>query len=166
MIKKINTSRMIQRLEKLQSKVESKTSFPIVLDLENWIDSDDLSSSFGEYALKVEDKNPKATIILDNMAVQTDMYVDTGLILNSDKETIKSFVNLAIQDDEVEYMKAYIELFHTWMAVDEFEIVREVISELSTPFYLDFFNHYKKLSVEELVERYKDQRFFEKQTTC
>jgi hypothetical protein len=25
---------------------------------------------------------------------------------------------------------------------------------------LDFFRNYKKLTVEELVERYKDQRFF------
>lgn len=154
---------MIQRLELLQAKVESKTSIPIVLDLETWLDSDDQCSSFGRYALNCGNKNPNARIIIDDMAIQTDMYIETGLILDSDKETIRSFVNLAIQDDEVQYMKAYIELFQTWMAVDE--IHRKVLSELSTPFYLDFFDHYKELSVEELIERYKDQRFFEPQTT-
>jgi hypothetical protein len=39
------------------------------------------------------------------------------------------------------------------------EITRDVLSK--EPVLLDFFDHYKKLTVDELIERYTDQRFFD-----
>lgn len=207
MIKKINKIQMIKRLEHLHSKVESKTSIPMIIDLEKWLNSDDKSSSFDEYVLEIQKKNPNTTIIIDDMILQTNMYIDIGLILNSDRQTLKLFVSLAKQEDEIQYMKSYTELFHSWMGINDLEpkeetikklnhyhdkscfvngryltveeqieehlrnkvkhyemkiqVAREVLSELSNPFYLDFFDHYKKLTVEELIERYKEQSFFD-----
>lgn len=207
MIKRISNTKMLQKLEELQSKVKNKTGIPVVLDLEQWLCSDDKTSSFSKYVSNYQAKNPNAQIIIDDMAVQTEMYIDTGLILDSDKETIKSFISLASDGNELPYMKSFISLFdkvcvideppdyqdclkwascsrefngERWLSdeevatknlkrskqqfEDEIQIVREVFSELSTPFYLDFFDHYKVSSIEELIERYKDQRFFEKQS--
>ncbi len=198
---------LLKRLEQLEEKVQIKDSTPMVLDLEQWLNSDSKSPSFAHEALMLGKKHPTATIIMDTMIIEPEnMYLDTGLILISDRRTIQSFMNL---EDEVEYMKRYIEVFDAWIGIDDLEskseyikklsyihdkslfadgrywtkeeqceasyqarcdmhgleiqTVREVLSELSEPFLLDFFEHYKKLSVEELIIRYKDRRFFEPQ---
>lgn len=201
MIKKMSKAKMIQRLENLQSKMQYKTSIPIVLDLEKWINSNNQSSSFGKYVLNIEKKNPNAVIIIDDMLLETDMYLPTEIILSEGKETIKRFIDLALNHSEVDYMKAYIELFNEQFGIDEpdcswkypgstrrfdgerwstdeeekqrcfnlerkkhadsIEVTRNVLKE--SPVILDFFDHYKKLTVEEMVERYKDQRFFRKE---
>lgn len=206
MIKRVITkSALLKKLEQLEEKVQIKNSTPIVLDLEQWLNSDSQSPSFAHEALMLKERYPTATIIMDTMIIESEnMYLDTGLILMSDKKTIQSFVNL---EDDTEYMKKYIELFNDWIGVNDIEpkseyikklnfihdkslfadgrywtkeeqyekcyqeaiernelinqTVRDVLSELSRPFLLDFFEHYKKLSVEELVERYKDKRFSE-----
>lgn len=41
-----------------------------------------------------------------------------------------------------------------------YDVLADVFSENKCLFYKDFLEHYKVLSIEELVERYKDQRFF------
>jgi len=198
---------LLKRLEQLEEKVQIKDSTPMVLDLEQWLNSDSKSPSFAHEALMLKKKYPTATLIMDTMIIQPEnMYLDTGLILISDRQTIQSFMNL---EDETEYMQRYIEVFDAWIDIDDLEpkseyikklnfihdkslfadgryrtkeeqyeasyqarcdrhgleiqTVREVLSELSEPFLLDFFEHYKKLSVEELIIRYKDRRFFEPQ---
>jgi hypothetical protein len=207
MIRKRNTTMIIKKLKQLEFKVQIKNSIPMVFSLEHWLKSDDESPSFGDYVMHYEEKHPNASIIIDDILLQTGMYIDTGLILNADRETLQLFVNLAMQGNEVEYMKEFIKLFRDWMGVDDLEpksehikklnfytdqslyigdryltreeclersyqheteryeihieVAREVLSESSNPFFLDFFDHYKKLTVEELVERYKDVRFLE-----
>lgn len=42
----------------------------------------------------------------------------------------------------------------------KYDVLADVFSESNYLFYKDFLEHYKVLSIEELVERYKDQRFF------
>lgn len=42
----------------------------------------------------------------------------------------------------------------------KYDVLADVFSESNYLFYKDFLEHYKILSIEELVERYKDQRFF------
>lgn len=42
----------------------------------------------------------------------------------------------------------------------KYDVLADVFSENKCLFYKDFLEHYKVLSIEELVERYKDQRFF------
>jgi len=138
----------------------------------------------------------KAPVILDDMILQTDMYLPTDIILYKGKETIRKFIDLALNHNEEEYMKAYIELFDKEFGISEpdfehwikgigeydyrynnveeqekynnwlknkyqesFDAVKNLLAEHDSTL-ADFFENYKKLSIEELVERYKDKRFF------
>lgn len=142
------------------------------------------------------DIKEKAPVILDDMILQTDMYLPTDIILYKGKETIRKFINLALNHNEEEYMKAYIELFDKEFGISEpdfehwikgigeydyrynnveeqekynnwlknkyqesFDAVKNLLAEHDSTL-ADFFENYKKLSIEELVERYKDKRFF------
>lgn len=148
------------------------------------------------------DLDDDTVCIYDDMVVEPDeMYIGTGIILLESKEIIQRFIDLALNHSEMDYMKAYIELFNEKFGVDEpdyswkypgsirrfdgkrwstdeeekqkhfererkdyadsVESIRNVLKV--SPLLLDFFDNYKKLTVEELVERYKDQRFFRKE---
>ena len=47
-----------------------------------------------------------------------------------------------------------------WSSALSFDTCSEVFTEACNLFYKDFLDHFKILSVEELLERYKDPRFF------
>lgn len=164
MIKIKNTTQVLKRLEQLQEKLHFKDTTPIVLDLEKWLNSTDEHISFADYVMKLAKKFPDTQIIIDDMSIQSDMYLNTDLILDANRETIQLFVNHSEQGNEVEYVTEFIKLFNAWMdSMKGTESVEKVLSGMDDYFYLDFFRHYKQFTVEELVDRYKDQRFFEPQ---
>lgn len=109
---------------------------------------------------------------------------------------IEKFIDLAENNAEEEYMKAYIEIFDEEFGIDEphlkswvknigeydykydnpteqekynnslknrhqenCNIIKEVF-EKHEPMLADLFINYKRLSVHELVERYKDEKWF------
>lgn len=146
--------------------------------------------------LHFSDSKNKVPVLKDYMILQTDMYLPTDIILYKGKETVKKFIDLALNHNEEEYMKAYIELFDKEFGISEpdfehwikgigeydyrynnveeqekynnwlknkyqesFDAVRNLLAQYDTTL-ADFFENYKKLSIEELVERYKDKRFF------
>lgn len=192
-------------LNRLQTHFDTKDSYPVIISLDEWLNSDDQSLSFADYVKRVNNKHPNATILVDYMILETNLNVDDDIILTASKETIQMFVDIAKQNDELKYMQEYIKLFDGWADIDDLEpkeeyikrlsfyddrtifingrylskqecmdmsyqntveryelrvqTMREVLSEASTPFYLDFFDHYKNLSVDELIERYKNNNF-------
>lgn len=161
MIKRKNTTQVLKRLEQLKEKLHFKNTTPIVLDLEKWLTSSDEHTSFADYVMKLAKEFPDTQIIIDDMPIQSDMYINTDLILDANREIIQSFVKHSEQDNEVEYMTEFIKLFNSWMdSMKGTEPMEKVVSGMDDPFYLDFSRHYKQLTVEELVDRYKDQRFF------
>lgn len=193
MIKKVRTKELLKRLEALKTVADRKNPGVILIDLEEF-----MSSNFNDYEEFIKDKTRKsadnAVAIVDDMALQVDIYLDTDLILSSSKDVILKFIKAAEKNDEIEYMILYIQLFEEsfelkdipskeyfmtdpsfnfmdeehrkkhWERIvrhnaAEFDVYAQVFADMS-PFYKDFLEHYRILSVEELVERYKDQRFF------
>ena len=140
---------------------------------------------------------PKLPTLLDDILMDSSVYLPTMWIYAEGKGTVKRFIEIVATGDEVEFMNAYIELFDKcfgipepdyeqkypnsvftcvdgeWIAEDKetykvkkkrfydqsVEITRDVLKK--EPVLLDFFDHYKALTVDELIERYKDQRFFD-----
>ena len=209
MIKKTRTKELLKRLEALQTVANKKNASVVLIDLEEY-----MSSSFNNFEDFIKDKTKKtsddAVVIIDDMVLQVDVYLDMDLILSSSKDVIAEFIQASEHNDEIEYMKLYIQLFEEsfdlknipskehfmtdpsfnflknshscngkmmseaecrekfWeMEVREnaakFDVYAQVFADMS-PFYKDFLKHYRILSVGELVERYKDQRFFK--TVC
>lgn len=119
--------------------------------------ADDITKAFKQ----IKDIAEDATLIVDDMSIAHDeMYLPTGFILASGKEKVKRLSYLADQE-AITYLKEYIELF-----VDFFEIETDNDSSLTyyilaKPVLVDLLANYNQLPLETLVERYKDQRFFD-----
>ncbi len=206
MVKMTRNKELLKRLEALQVIANRKCSSEVIyIDLEEF-----LASKFSDFETFFKEKTKKSSddtvVIVDDMPLQVNIYLDTDLILSSPKDVILKFFKAAEKNDEIEYMKLYIQLFEEafdlkdipskeyfmtdpslnflngslfadgkhWTEeehrerywemevseiADKFDVYAEVFAKMS-PFYKDFMEHFKILSVEELVERYKDQRFF------
>lgn len=207
MVKRAVNKDLLKRLDRLQSMVKMKSSESVIIVLEDWIKSKE-TGKFSDYIKKsLLNKSDDTTVIIDDMLLETDMYLPCELIFDSTKDVIKKFVKAAGESDEVQFMKLFIELFEEafdlhdipdreyymttpklnfmhqsvreggrWLTDEElrqrhyeselqhsassFDICSDIFTESGSLFYKDFLEHYKILSVEELVERYKDQRFF------
>lgn len=97
-------------------------------------------------------------VIFDNMILECcDMYLPLDIICHQRKEVIKAFIDLSIAEDEIGYMELYLDLC-SFLFEQEDEKTNAYIA--SEPVLMDIHKNYKALSVEELIERYKDQRFF------
>lgn len=207
MVKRATNKELLKRLDKLQSMVKVKSSESVLVVLEDWIESK-IDGTFSDYIeSKLKGKAADVTVIIDDMLLETDMYLPCELIFDSTKDVIKKFVKAAGESNEIQFMKMFIELFEEafdlhdvldreyymttpklnflhhstyecgrWLTDEElrqrhyerelqysasgFDICSEIFTESGSLFYKDFLEHYKILTVEELVERYKDQRFF------
>ncbi len=69
----------------------------------------------------------------------------------------KGYFGRYLTDEEVRQEYFESELSENALSYD---VCAEVFSKSNLSFYKDFLDHYKVLSIEQLVERYKDQRFF------
>ena len=207
MIKRARNKELLKRLDKLQSIVITKTTEAVIIDLETWLKSKE-KGKFSDYIKRLlANKSDDTTVIIDNMLLETSMYLPCELIYDSPKDVIKKFVKAASESDDIQFMKMFIELFEeafdlhdvpdreyfmttptlnflhnahgdgTRFLTDEearqryyemelehsascFDICSDIFTEAGNLFYKDFLEHFKLLSVEDLVERYKDQRFF------
>lgn len=98
-----------------------------------------------------------ATVILDDMLLNPDMYLPNEIILSQSREVVKGYIDLNLIDDEVGYMNLYLDLCCFFFEQDDEETELYLASE---PVLLDIRENYEKLTIEEMVERYKNQRFF------
>ena len=207
MVKRTRNKDLLKRLDKLQSMVITKTGDAVIIDFETWFKSKE-KGKFSDYIRRtLANKPDDITVIIDDMLLETSMYLPCELIYDSPKDVIKKFVKAASESDEIQFMKMFIELFEEafdlhdvpdreyfmttpelnclhqshfengrwltdeevrqryyerelWSSALSFDTCSEVFTEAGNLFYKDFLDHFKILSVEELVERYKDQRFF------
>lgn len=161
MVKKSTNKELIKRLNKLQCMANRKSSEPVLVNIEKWLESND-EGTFNDYIEKMlKNKSANVTLIIDDMSLQTDLYIPSDLIYLADKSIVKEFVKAANETDEMQFMKLYVKLFE-----DLFDdTCTDVFLESKLPFYKDFLQHYKVLSFEELIARYKTQKFF-KMTMC
>lgn len=207
MVKRTRNKELLKRLDKLQSMVITKATEVVIIDFETWFKSKE-KGKFSDYIRRtLANKPDDITVIIDDMLLETSMYLPCELIYDSPKDVIKKFVKAASESDEIQFMKMFIELFEEafdlhdvpdreyfmttptlnflhnalgdgtrfltdeearqqyyerelWSSALSFDTCSEVFTEAGNLFYKDFLDHFKLLSVEELVERYKDQKFF------
>lgn len=168
MVKRTRNKELLKRLETLEVIANRKCSETVFVDLKEWIQSSD-SGRFINYVCRLlKNKSKDTTLIVDDLILETSMYLDTSILYNEDKESIKQFVNFAIAKDDISFMKKYIEVFETVFMADysSYQDLQEKYDDTKSKliktndFFQDFMEHFKLLSVEDLVERYKNQRFF------
>ena len=153
---------LYKRLEKLHGMINKKSSEAIVINLADWLEySDDMDERFVDYCDEIT-KNKVGTVLIDTMILQTDMYLELDCICILSRGDIKAFVNLS-KTSEIEFLKKYIDAFERLYVIKgngkNVPIKQKKLIEQSSEFVKDFFEHYKILSIEELVERYKDPKF-------
>lgn len=158
MVKKTVNKELLKRLDRLQSIVNVKSFESIIIGLNDWIESNS-DGTFNDYIeSKVKNKSQDVTLIIDDMLLSCDLYIPTDLIFDAEKQTVKEFVKAATESNEIRFMELYISLIEEYFDLDVLET--DIFSNSKMQFYKDFLEHYKILSIDELVERYKDQKFF------
>ena len=165
MVRKSKNKEFLKRLDKIQSEMKQKSSETVLVSVEDWLETTG-TETFVEYCERqLEFKSPGTTVIIDDFILQTDMYLDLKCIVVLSKAEVKKFIELATSS-EIDFMKNYIEAFEKLYVVrgdNRFsKNSQESILKYSSSFVKDFYKQYKVLSIEQLVERYKDQSFFKK----
>lgn len=166
MIKKATTKELLKKLNNLQVMVNKRTDQPILISLKEWMESS-YSGTFGSYInIKLKNIESDVTLIIDDMLLETNMYLDTTILFYENKESFKKLLEYASNGNDIAFMEKYIEVFQGFFEQDMGydDLCKKADSCRinlinKNPFLKDFFNHYRVLSIEELVERYKDQRF-------
>lgn len=153
MVKKAKTKELLKRLDNLQAMMNRKSDAVVVATLDDWLESDE-EGTFNDYINRKTSKMSNATILIDDMIIAIDIYLPTEFLYDIDDKTVmQKFVDATSNEDKKEYMKLYIQVFDEMFSDAE-------ISCSEKSFYHDFIEHYKTMSIEKLVERYEDQRFF------
>ena len=152
----------------MQSKVNMKSSEPVLVDMEKWLESEhDDEETFIEYCERLT-KNKTNNVIVNELILETDMYLQSDCIFAQSKDFIKQLVESA-SVSEAEFLKRYIVAFEDLYVVKgtgrKIDILQNSMLNNASDFVKDFYEHYKVLPIDELVERYKDQKFF-KMTKC
>lgn len=164
MVKKLKSKELLKRLDNLQHMMKYKDSESVFVSVEEWIETTG-TETFIEYCEKrMKSKTHDTVILIDDMILESDMYLELDCILVLSKDEVSEFIKLTNSSEE--FMKKYIEAFEDLYVIKEngnrIPEMQETILKNSSAFVKDFYEQYKILSVEELVERYKDKRFFSK----
>lgn len=161
MVRKSSNKEFLNRLTKLQDMLNKNSSFVVLVDIKNWLESDE-EETFIEYCKRLT-KNKSETVIVDDLILQTDMYLQLDCILVQNRAFVKDLIQLS-SVSEVNFMKKYIDAFEDLYVVkgsgNRTPILQKAMLENASDFVKDFYEHYKILPIDELVERYKDQKFF------
>ena len=160
MVRKLKNNELLKRLDKLQDLMKYKASEPVLVSIQEWLDSTG-TDSFIEYCEKqLHSKSPNSFLLIDDLILETGMYLNLECVMILSKDEVSKFVELAVSSEE-RFMEEYIEAFERMYVVPDKELSnQESILKKSGAFVNDFYEQYKVLSVEQLVERYKDQKFF------
>lgn len=139
-----------------------KDSESVFVSVQEWVETTE-TETFIEYCEKrMKSKTHDTVILIDDLILETDMYLNLDCILVLSKDEVSEFIRLTNSPEE--FMKKYIEAFEKLYVVPaeykHSESRQKLILDNSSAFVKDFYEQYKVLSVEQLVERYKDQRFF------
>lgn len=155
----VNMKKVLADLKVLKEIKESQNCLqhPLVLDVVDWVEKPNEFDTFIDLLENIHKQNRNnVTIIIDSLMLAPDgLYLPEDIILTQKREVVKRFLDLA--EDEIGYMKQYLDLCFFFFEQDDEEIQSYIKSE---PVLMDIQENYKKLTIEEMVERYKDQRFF------
>ena len=151
MVKKAITKELLKRLDNLQSVAHKKNIEPIVIELKDWIASSEQGTFYEYIEMKMQNKSPDSILIIDDMILSSDIYVPVQVLFNVEKDIVKQFVQAVKESDEKQFMNLYIKVIEELVELDDLP---------DNMFFKDFLEHYKEMTIEELVERYKDMKFF------
>lgn len=92
-------------------------------------------------------------LLLDDMALAPDMYLPADLILwFCPPEEVRAFIRFNQEGNQIEWLGRYIDLIQS--------LQKEGFPLPDIPVLNDLIENYTRFSVEELVERYQDRRWF------
>ncbi|MNW61327.1 hypothetical protein D3C74_393770 [compost metagenome] len=137
--------------------MKNQKLIPIIIDLDDWLKSDDASESFADYVSMIADKPNVTTLIINSLILEVEMYLPTDIIYTQTKECIQAFADIAMSGNEIEFMRMYLDLCIYHFNLNDKESKTYIDSNLTLS---DIRDNYNVLSIQELVERYKDKKFF------
>lgn len=153
MVRKSTTKELLKRLDNLQAMINRKSDAVVCVDMKDWLESSE-EGSFNDYINRKTSKMSDGVVLIDDFIIAIEIYLPTVFLYDiDDKTVIQKFVDATFNEDKKEYMKLYIQVFDEIFADAE-------ISCSEKSFYHDFIEHYRTMSIDELVERYEDEMFF------
>lgn len=155
MHRKTTIREMMKRIDNLQDLMnkQTQTEGVVVINLGRFIESD-VTGTFNDYITsKLKGMSDDSTILIDDMAISIDIYLPTGILYDLDKESLKEFVDATASGDEIRFMELYVKTFENMFDMDD-------VLNNGSDFFKDFAEHIKVLTIDELVNRYKEKRFF------
>lgn len=102
--------------------------------------------------------NDQTSLLLDDMTISADLYLPADLILwFCQPEEIARFAQLAEKGDQAAWLTGYVELLQS-LQKEQFPIPDEMADN---PALNDLLQNHSRFTIEELVERYQDRRWFQ-----
>lgn len=140
----------MKRIDHIYKLYANNTGIPVVIGFEDFIALKKPSMNFFDYIAEVHQKNEFSPIFIDDdIGLGSSLYLPTEPIWYCVGESAILFWECS---DDKQWLAMYIELLEQLLK-DEFELPKSAALQ-------DLIQNYKVLPLEELVERYKDQKWF------
>lgn len=153
MVKRTATRELLKRLDNIQTLMQRKSVGVLMVSIEEYLTSDG-SGTFSEYITeKTAGMSDDTKLLIDDMSIAIDLYIPSYPLFEADKNTMQELVRATESQDKSRYMEIFIQVFESL-----FEGITEPVR--GGTFCKDFMEHYKTMSVDDLVERYENQKFF------
>lgn len=153
MVRKSATRELLKRLDNIQALMQRKSTGVLLVSIKEYLASD-ASGTFSEYITeKTAGMSDDTRLLIDDMSIGIDIYIPSYPLFEVDKNTMQELVRATESQDKRRYMEIFKQTFESL-----FKGITEPAKDGS--FFKDFMEHYKTMSVDDLVERYENQRFF------
>lgn len=149
-MKVLNFKAYSKRIEEIKAMQDKQGSGVIYIAADTWLESDDESSCFAEYANKLMAKaSDKAIIILDDMGMGSNgLYLPNEPLHFLDRASLKPFMECF---NDAKWLEMYIEVVASR---------KDFFSNIENAAFQDFLQNYETMSISKMVERYSMQKWF------
>lgn len=151
-MKILNFKENLRRIEKIKAMQDMKDGTVKLIGFDDWLYSDDESACFADYFdKKTKMLSEKTTVILDDMGMGSNyLYLPYEPLYFIDKPSCKLFYECF---DDAKWLSMYIDV----VSANEASLG----DSTDNAAFQDFLQHYKTMSIEEMVARYSDhQKWF------
>lgn len=151
-MKVLNFKENLRRIEKIKAMQDMKDGTVKLIGFDDWVYSDDESACFADYFdKKTKNLSEKTVVILDDMGMGSNyLYLPYEPLYFINKPSCKLFYECF---DDAKWLSMYIEV----VSANEASLA----DSIDNAAFQDFLQHYKTMSIEEMVARYSDhQKWF------
>ena len=138
-----------KRIEEIKTYTDKRQQRVVVITVDGWL-SDAESGCFAEYVEKILKRTPEKSLILfdDTQLASNNLYLPCEPLHFLDKASAKPFLECFA---DAKWLEMYIRV------IDK---EKNHFAEIVNPAFQDFLKCYKSMSIEELVKRYSDDKWF------